>query len=68
MLTRHPGRLSILMLAAILLATPLPAFGADPSLGDAVSLPDGTVLPPMPSEQVVPSVQSQMLEEHGGLV
>ena len=68
MQTRHPGRLSILMLAAILLATPLPAFGADPSLGDAVSLPDGTVLPPMPSEQVVPSVQSQMLEEHGGLV
>lgn len=68
MLTRHPGRLSILMLAAILLATPLPAFGADPSLGDAVSLPDGTVLPPMPSEQVVPSVQSEMLEEHGGLV
>ena len=68
MLTRHPGRLSILMLAAILLATPLPALGADPSLGDAVSLPDGTVLPPMPSEQVVPSVQSQMLEEHGGLV
>ena len=68
MLTRHPGRLSILMLAALLLATPLPAFGADPSLGDAVSLPDGTVLPPMPSEQVVPSVQSQMLEEHGGLV
>ncbi len=69
MLTRHPGRLSILMLAAaILLATPLPTVGAGPSLGDAVSLPDGTVLPPMPSEQVVQSVQSQMLEEHGGLV
>ncbi|MDQ3690051.1 MAG: glycosyl hydrolase family 18 protein, partial [Chloroflexota bacterium] len=68
MLTRHPGRLSILLIAAILMATPLPALAADPPLGDAVSLPDGTVLPPMPSDQVVPSVQSQMLEEHGGLV
>ena len=67
-MTRHLRRLPILMLAALVLATPLPVLAGEPFLGDAVSLPDGTVLPPMPAEQVTPTVQSQMLEEHGGTV
>lgn len=60
--------LSILLLAASLLGVPSPAAAADPTLGEAVTLPDGTVLPPMPAEQITPSAQSQMLEENGGLV
>ena len=67
-MTRHLRRLPILMLAALVLATPLPVLAGEPFLGDAVSLPDGTVLPPMPAEQVTRTVQSQMLEEHGGTV
>ncbi|MCA1569269.1 MAG: cell wall-binding repeat-containing protein [Chloroflexi bacterium] len=61
-------RLPILILVALMLAVPTPALGADPTLGEAVTLPDGTVLPPMPVEQIAPSAQSQMLEEQGGLV
>jgi len=66
MLTRRLRFLTLLALSAALLAAPIPAAAADPSLGPAVTLPDGTVLPPMPAEQVVPSVQSAMLAEHGG--
>lgn len=68
MLVRLPFRVSLLLLAATLLAVPMPTIAADPTLGDAVTLPDGTVLPPMPAEQIVPTAQSEMLEEHGGLV
>ena len=47
---------------------PVPAQAADPPLGEAVTLPDGTVLPPMPAEQIAPTAQSEMLAENGGLV
>ena len=47
---------------------PMPAYAADPPLGEAVTLPDGTVLPPMPVEQITPTAQSEMLAENGGLV
>ncbi len=65
--TRHLRRASILLLAVVVLAMPLPALAADPTLGDAVTLPDGTVLPPMPAEQITPTAQSEMLAENGGL-
>ncbi|HUF07110.1 MAG TPA: cell wall-binding repeat-containing protein [Candidatus Binatia bacterium] len=61
-------RLSItLALAAALLVAPMPAAAAEPILGEAVTLSDGTVLPAMPAEQVTPSAQSEMLAEHGGV-
>src|SRR5688500_20176632 len=66
-LTRRFSLLTSLMLSAALLVAPMPAAAADPSLGGAVTLPDGTVLPPMPAEQIVPGVQSEMLAEHGGV-
>ena len=65
--TRHLRRASILLLAVVVLAMPLPALGADPTLGEAVTLPDGTVLPPMPAEQITPTAQSEMLAANGGL-
>lgn len=49
----------------------LPASAADPvvgtttSLGAAVTLPDGTTLPPMPAEMISPSAQAEMLAAHG---
>jgi spore germination protein YaaH/putative cell wall-binding protein len=64
--TRRSGPLALALIVA-LLAMPLPAAAADPPLGPAVTLPDGTVLPPMPAAQVTPSVQSQMLAQHGGV-
>jgi spore germination protein YaaH/putative cell wall-binding protein len=67
-LTRRFSLLTSLLLSAALLVAPMPAAAADPSLGGAVTLPDGTVLPPMPVEQIVPGVQSEMLAEHGGVV
>jgi len=54
--------------AALLLVNPAPMAAADPELGDAVTLADGTVLPAMPAGEVRPTAQSQMLAEHGGLV
>lgn len=65
-LTRRFSLLTSLMLSAALLVAPMPAAAAEPSLGGAVTLPDGTVLPPMPAEQIVPGVQSEMLIQHGG--
>lgn len=56
----------VLILAATLVLPAAPTAAADPSLGDAVTLPDGSVLPPMPAEQIQPSAQSEMLAEHGG--
>lgn len=67
-LTRRFRLLTLLVLSAALLAAPMPVAAADPSLGPAVTLADGTVLPPMPAEQIAPSVQSEMLAEHGGAV
>ncbi|MEA2652609.1 MAG: hypothetical protein QOI85_2330 [Chloroflexota bacterium] len=67
MQTRHLLR-PILLAVALALAMPMSAVGADPPpLGEAVTLPDGTVLPPMPPELIAPTAQSEMLAEHGGL-
>ncbi|HYI66871.1 MAG TPA: cell wall-binding repeat-containing protein [Candidatus Limnocylindrales bacterium] len=66
--TRHLRRAPLLLLAMLVLATPMPARAADPPLGEAVTLPDGTVLPPMPVDQITPTAQSEMLAENGGLV
>lgn len=57
----------LLLLGAALLTQPAPAAGAEPTLGEAVTLPDGTVLPPMPPELIAPSIQAEMADEHGGL-
>jgi len=65
-LNRRSPALALLFVAS-LLAVPLPAAAADPPLGPAVTLPDGSVLPAMPAGQVTPSVQSEMLTAHGGL-
>src|SRR5688572_14363910 len=56
--------LAVVLATLVLPATP--AAAADPSLGEAITLPDGTVLPPMPADQVRPSVQAEMLAEHDG--
>ncbi len=53
-------RLSVVLLAASMLVLPAPAAAADPTLGEAVTLPDGTVLPPMPPEMLGPSIHSEM--------
>ena len=42
---RH--RAPVLLFAAALLLPAAPVGAAEPSLGDAVTLPDGRVLPPM---------------------
>jgi spore germination protein YaaH/putative cell wall-binding protein len=59
-------RAPVLLLALALLLPAAPAVAADPSLGDAVTLADGTVLPAMPVDQIQPSAQYEMLAEHGG--
>jgi len=64
----HLRRLPILLIAIAILALPTPMLAADPPLGEAVSLPDGTELPPMPAEQIARTAQSEMLEQNGGLV
>jgi len=46
------------------LMAPMQARGAEPPLGGAVTLEDGTVLPPMPADLALPSVQSEQLAEH----
>jgi spore germination protein YaaH/putative cell wall-binding protein len=56
-----------LLLAVSLLVLPAPAAAADPTLGEAITLPDGTVLPPMPPELLGPSIHSEMDIEHGAL-
>ena len=58
--------LAVVLSSLVLPATP--AAAADPTLGDAITLPDGTVLPPMPADQVRPSVQAEMLTEHDGII
>ncbi|HEX7171831.1 MAG TPA: cell wall-binding repeat-containing protein [Candidatus Limnocylindria bacterium] len=65
--SHHRRRVPLRLLVACALLLPAtPAVAADPTLGDAVTQPDGTVLPPMPADQVRPTVQSEMLAEHGG--
>jgi spore germination protein YaaH len=60
-------RRPILFLVIACLVLPAsPAAAADPSLGDAITLPDGSVLPAMPADEIRPSAQSEMLAEHGG--
>ncbi len=61
-------RISILLVALMAVAFPSTAAADEPSLGDAIVLEDGTVLPPMPAELMTRTAQSEMLEEHGGLV
>ncbi len=61
-------RLSVLLVALLALSFPATAAAAEPTLGDAVTLSDGTVLPPMPPELITRTAQSEMLEEHGGTV
>src|SRR5687767_6608198 len=60
-------RLTVVLLAASMLVVPAPAAAADPTLGEAVTLPDGTVLPPMPAEMLGPSIHSEMDLEYGAL-
>ena len=60
-------RVSLLFLALSLLVMPAPAAADDPTLGDAITLPDGTVLPPMPPEMLGPSIHQEMDAEHGPL-
>jgi putative cell wall-binding protein/spore germination protein YaaH len=62
------SRVALLVLAVSLLVPAMPAAAAEPTLGDAVTLPDGTVLPAMPAEQIQPTAQSEMLAENGGAV
>ena len=55
------------LVAAAQLTAPTATLAADPPLGEPVTLPDRTVLPAMPADQVVPSVHEEMLDEQGGL-
>jgi len=55
------------LLVISLLVQPAPAAAADPPLGEAITLPDGTVLPPMPPELLGPSIHTEMDLEHGAL-
>ncbi|MEO6578103.1 MAG: cell wall-binding repeat-containing protein [Candidatus Limnocylindria bacterium] len=57
----------LLLIALFALVLPARTTADEPSLGDAITLPDGTVLPPMPIELLAPTAQSEMLEEHGGV-
>ncbi|HSI99153.1 MAG TPA: cell wall-binding repeat-containing protein [Patescibacteria group bacterium] len=54
------------VLVASLVLAPAPASAAEPTLGEAVTLPDGSVLPEMPADLIRPSVQSEQLAEHAG--
>ena len=54
------------LVVASLLLTPAPAAASEPPLGGSVTLPDGSVLPEMPADQVRPTAQSEMLAEHDG--
>ena len=63
---RPPARSLIAVAAVLLASTTTPVAAAEPTLGDAVTLADGGVLPPMPAEQIRPSAQSEMLADHGG--
>ncbi len=58
--------LALVLMSVALLATPLPARASDPPLGDALTLSDGTVLPPLPADQLRPSAQSEMLANQAG--
>ncbi len=59
-------RLLVLTLA-IALALPTAVTAADPHpLGGTITLADGRVLDPMPAAMVDPSVQAEMLAQHGG--
>lgn len=59
-------RLILVAIGVALVWSPMPAHAAEPPLGEAVVLPDGTVLPPLPADQFAPTAQAEMLAEHGG--
>ncbi|HEU5324383.1 MAG TPA: hypothetical protein VFV59_00690, partial [Candidatus Limnocylindria bacterium] len=63
---RQSLAIAFLVLLLVVPWAPRSARAAEPSLGEAVTLADGTVLPPMPAELVAPSVHEEMLIEHGG--
>ena len=59
-------RLLAVLIALSTLLAPAAVHATEPALGDAVTLEDGTVLPPMPAEQAVPTIHADQLAEHGG--
>ena len=64
-MNRTAARLTSLLIGVSLLL-PAGVAGAEPSLGGAITLADGTVLQPLPAEMLAPSPQAAMLAEHGG--
>jgi spore germination protein YaaH/putative cell wall-binding protein len=65
--SQRPLRASLFaVLVASLVLVPAPAAAAEPALGEAVTLPDGTLLPGMPAELLAPSVHAEQLTEHPG--
>ena len=64
-MNRTLARLATLGIVLSLLA-PSGTLAAEPTLGGAVTLADGTVLAPMPADMLTPSVQAEMLAERGG--
>ena len=64
----RPLRTPLLALVvASLLLTSAPVAASEPPLGGSSTLPDGSVLPEMPADQVRPTVQSEMLADHAGV-
>ena len=64
-MNRSLARLAVLCFVLSLLV-PVGAAAAEPTLGGAVTLADGTVLAPMPADMLTPSAQAEMLAERGG--
>lgn len=67
MSVRSARRLILLALSVATLVAPMPALGTEPPLGEAIILEDGTVLPPVPAEQLGPSIFAEQLAENGGM-
>jgi spore germination protein YaaH/putative cell wall-binding protein len=59
---RRPSAASLVLALALSATAMAPTIGADPQPG-SLTLPDGRVLPPMPSELMQPSVHASMLAE-----
>lgn len=54
------------LVLAVSLALPAAGTASEPTLGGALTLADGTILPPMPAELLAPSAQAEMLAAEGG--